>query len=164
MKEKLVETILPLITVTAVILISVMVGSNIANRDSPISSPSPIQEVMQPVESFTANTGDKTPSGSISIPGFDRVTMKAKQLNQDITLYNPQQNDCYFQISIMLSEGVEIYRSGLLKPGQTLTSIKLSRTLEKGTYDGAILRYSCFTMDDLQPLNGADTKFTLEVE
>jgi uncharacterized membrane protein YciS (DUF1049 family) len=30
MKEKLVETILPLITVTAVILISVTVGSNIA--------------------------------------------------------------------------------------------------------------------------------------
>ena len=32
MKEKIVDTILPLITVAAVILISVVIGSNLGNR------------------------------------------------------------------------------------------------------------------------------------
>jgi hypothetical protein len=56
----------------------------------------------QPVDILTDTA---SMSESISIPGFERATMKAKQLHQEISFYNPKQNNCYFQISILLSEG-----------------------------------------------------------
>jgi hypothetical protein len=102
--------------------------------------------------------------GSIAIPGFDRLTMKAGETKQEVTLYNPQQNECYFVLSMYLSDGAEIFHSSKLAPGETLDSIELTRPLEAGTYEGVTLRYTCYAFDDLKPLNGADINFKLEVE
>ncbi len=166
MKEKMIDTILPLITVAAVILIAVVIGSCLGNRDSPPGSYANVRQVTaEQTNSNSVNAEtSKSLSGSISIPGFERIIIKAGQLNQEIKLYNPQKNNCYFQISIYLSEGTEIFRSGLLAPGKALNSIKLAHALQQGTYKGAFLRYSCYSIADLQPLNGADINFTLEVE
>lgn len=104
MKDKFLDTILPLITVSAVILISVVIGSNLGNRDSPPGANSTVQTVMneQPVDILTDTASI---SDSISIPGFERAKMKAKQLHQEISFYNPKQNNCYFQISILACFG-----------------------------------------------------------
>lgn len=54
--------------------------------------------------------------------------------------------------------------SGLLEPGQVLTSIEISQELKPGIYEGAILSYSCYGMEEIKELNGAKTIFKLEVE
>jgi len=104
----------------------------------------------------------KTPS--IAIPGFDSLTMKEGQADQKVKLYNPEQNKCYFVLSIYLQDGKEIFHSSKLAPGEELNKIKLAQPLKAGTYKGAKLRYYCYDFEDLQPLNGADINFTLEVK
>jgi len=102
-------------------------------------------------------------AGNIIIPGFAQLTFKAGTKEQNVKLYNPKENFCYFMITILLADNTEIYQSELLAPGSSLTKIKLSKVLEPGIYEDAILRYSCFDMETLKGLNGANTKFTLEV-
>lgn len=89
--------------------------------------------------------------------------MKAGDIIQEISLHNPAENPCYFVITIALPDGTGIYRSGMIEPGQKTSEIKLAQPLEAGTYKEAILQYSCYSVKDKTPMNGADMKFTLEV-
>lgn len=101
--------------------------------------------------------------GTISIPGYDTIKMAGGQLDQAVKLYNPSGNVCLFLVTMYLPDGKEIYRSGILKPGEDLNSIRLMSELEPGIYKDALLVYSCFSQDTLQAMNGATVKFTLEV-
>ncbi|MEG6566855.1 hypothetical protein V6B95_07725 [Thermoanaerobacterium saccharolyticum] len=123
--------------------------------------------------SSTASTGgtstaseDDAPIGTpdtIAIPGYAQLVMKAGELLQDVELYNPEGNPCYFVISIVLPDGTGIFKSSPNKAGQKIDVIKLSQPLKAGTYEGAVMKYSCFSTLDGSPMNGANTKFTLEV-
>jgi len=102
---------------------------------------------------------------SIAIPGFESATVPADTKAVGLRLYNPETNDCYFEIAIELTDaGKEIYRSKLLRPGQELTEIELAEGLPAGQY-GAILHYYAYSTDGtFTPLNGADVPFTLIAE
>lgn len=101
--------------------------------------------------------------GGIAIPGFEKLIMKAGQTDQVASFYNPEANECFFRISVLLSDGTELFRSGMIKPGQKIEELEISRSLKAGTYKDAILRYDCYTLEDLQPMNGAETILNLEV-
>ena len=102
---------------------------------------------------------------TISIPGYEGLTLKADRLEQNISLNNPPQNTCYFVITLSLEDGTQLWQSDYIKPGETSSPIVLMQSLEKGTYPNAVLQYSCFKMDDEKtPLNGAETKLTLRVK
>lgn len=122
--------------------------------------------LMNPEKEDSEKTVESSPNanspGNIIIPGFVQLTFKGGAKEQNVHLYNPKDNNCYFIISILLADNTELFQSELLAPGSTLTKIKLSKTPEPGTYD-AVLRYSCFDMETLKGLNGANTQFTLEV-
>lgn len=118
-----------------------------------------IEEKPEEASDANATVGS---SGNIIIPGFAQITFKAGTKEQNVKLYNPKENSCYFMITILLADNTEIFQSELLAPGSTLTKIKLSKTPEPGTYD-AVLRYSCYDMETLKSMNGANTKFILEV-
>jgi hypothetical protein len=108
--------------------------------------------------------GQKTMENeSISIPGFESMTIPAGKTLVSANLYNPESNACYFEISIILkSTEEEIYKSKLISPGNHLYQIELSKPLQKGTYD-AIVHYDTFTLDGQTPLNGANVPFKLIV-
>lgn len=53
--------------------------------------------------------------------------------------------------------------SGTIKPGQTIDTIEILRSLEVGTYEDVVLQYDCYTLEGLQPLNGSKTVLNLEV-
>lgn len=107
--------------------------------------------------------GDAPSSGSISIPGFEKMTISAGMTTVSCNIFNPEKNSCYFVAVIALADGQEIYRSGLIAPGKAIYSMTLSEPLEDGIYD-ATLTYYCYAMDDNQTeLNGATTHFILEV-
>lgn len=84
-------------------------------------------------------------------------------MRQAVKLYNPETNACYFMISLSLADGTPLYRSGMVKPGQMIDVIEISRTLQAGTYQNAVLKYECYSSDGLQQLNGAQSVFNLEV-
>ena len=103
--------------------------------------------------------------GSISIPGYEMLELKADSKQQTIALSNPPQNNCYFEISLYLEDGTLLWKSELIKPGEATEPIVLTKELSKGYYPKSVLRYACFAMDtDRTPLNGAETKVTLWVK
>ncbi|NCU27086.1 hypothetical protein EOM86_10265, partial [Candidatus Nomurabacteria bacterium] len=92
-------------------------------------------------EEMTESNQAANSSGNIIIPGFAQLTFKAGAKEQNVQLYNPKDNNCYFIISILLADNTELFQSELLAPGSSLTKIKLSKTPKPGIYD-AVLRYS----------------------
>ena len=78
-------------------------------------------------------------------------------------LYNPENNACYFRISLLLDGGA-LWRSDLLAPGQTAPQQMLSRALAAGEYS-AVLKYECFADEaETVPLNGSEIALTLRVQ
>lgn len=118
-------------------------------------------------EDWTGNkdtyTGEKN-TDTIDIPGFDVMNIKEGTTKQRVNLYNPQQNTCYFKMTMFLNDGTKLWESNLVKPGKAVYNITLNQSLSKGAYENCILKYECFKMDKEQtPLNGSEIKFTLNV-
>lgn len=103
---------------------------------------------------------EKNPD-AIAIPGYEILELQANQKQQSLSLPNPPQNVCYFQISLYLEDGTLLWKSELVEPGAVSQPILLNRALKEGTYANAVLKYDCFKMDGQTPLNGAETKLTL---
>ena len=104
------------------------------------------------------NTLDFTPAGerqdnTITIPGMTGITMKSGQLLQAVDFYNPEQNACYFVLSLYLSDDTLIYQSGFLAPGEHISEIMLNQALQRGVYGKCRLVYECFTLDNKCALN-----------
>ena len=148
-----------LLIVVAIALIAVLVLLILKGCDN---VPMPNQE--NGADSTTATTVEKNPD-SIAIPGYEMLELKAGSKEQSLCMPNPPQNCCYFQISLYMEDGTLLWESELIEPGTNSKPMVLSKALEKGMYPNAILRYSCYRMDEsLAPLNGAETKLTLWVK
>lgn len=112
--------------------------------------PQTATQTLQPVQII-----EPPPDNSISVPGFERLIVQGKTLHAaDIT--NPTRNTCYFVVSIILADGTVVYRSGVLARGQVVGTVELIQSLSQGRYEGTIARYSCYAIENMQPLNGAD--------
>lgn len=126
----------------------------------------------EPVEVSTPNGVSHHETGpvvknqnSISIPGYESITLEAGKTQQTVGLPNPAKNTCYFQISLILENGTVLWQSDLVKPGEISDPITLSEALEAGTYPNTTMKYDCYTMDgNMTQLNGAATKLTLRVQ
>ena len=109
----------------------------------------------------SAQQTEPSEADSISIPGFDFLSLQAGV--QSMPLYNPENNACYFRISLLLDGGA-LWRSDLLAPGQTAPQQMLSRALAAGEYS-AVLKYECFTDEaETVPLNGSEIALLLRVQ
>ena len=99
----------------------------------------------------SAQQTEPSEADSISIPGFDFLSLQAGAQEQSMPLYNPENNACYFRISLLL-DGEALWRSDLLAPGQTAPQQTLSRALAAGEYS-AVLKYECFADEaETEPL------------
>ena len=97
------------------------------------------------------------------IPGYSTAVMKSGDTTLKLSIGNPKENQVGFFASLVLADGTVLYESELLKPGQGLTEIPLTQTLEKGKYDAKVV-YKCVALDeDNTPLNSAESGFTLIV-
>lgn len=107
------------------------------------------------------STLDFTPAGerqenSIIIPGMTGINMNAGQLQQSVDFYNPESNECYFVLSLYLSDDTLIYQSGFIEPGENITEIMLSQMLERGIYGKCRLVYDCYSLNEKCPLNSGE--------
>ena len=101
---------------------------------------------------------------TISIPGYEGISLEANVKQQSIGFPNPEKNTCYFQISLYLDDGTLVWQSDLVEPGKVSDPILLTQELAAGTYTNAVLKYDCYTMDGaMTPLNGATTKLSIWV-
>lgn len=99
----------------------------------------------------------------IAYPGYGDLKFKADKKKQDIYLHNPKENTCYFQMSMILSDGRTIWQSDYLEPGYAFDRIELGEALEKGTYENTVLQYDSFSIKDGRQLNGSSIVLTIKV-
>ena len=57
----------------------------------------------------SAQQTEPSEADSISIPGFDFLSLQAGTQEQSMPLYNPENNACYFRISLLL-DGEALWR------------------------------------------------------
>jgi len=69
--------------------------------------------------------------------------MQSGTLDQDVYLYNPTENQCNFVISLYLSDGTLLYKSEMLRPGESIENININKKLNAGLYRNVILAYEC---------------------
>lgn len=102
-------------------------------------------------------------TAGIAIPGYKSITIDAGETDIKVNLQNPQGNPCYFVISLILQDGTELYKSKMIEPGKGLYDITINNPLDKGEYP-AIVKYETFSLNELNPLNGAEVKINLIAE
>ena len=100
---------------------------------------------------------------NIAIPGYEKLGFAAGKTAQTVNLKNPPENACTFVLTLTLEGGETLWTGKALSPGEAFTRITLSRALDAGEYP-ATLHYDCYTIEDNQPLNGAEIQLTLEVK
>lgn len=98
---------------------------------------------------------------SIIIPGVNGMNLKSNQLKQKVDFYNPDKNNCYFRITLYLSDDTLIWQSNLIEPSKHITEIKLNQALQRGLYRNCRLVYDCYTLDEKSPLNGGQVKLEI---
>ena len=101
--------------------------------------------------------------GSIAIPGYEKLRFAAGKTAQAVNIKNPAENACTFVLSLTLDDGTTLWTGKALSPGEAFTRITMNRALDAGDYP-ATLHYDCYTIEDNQPLNGAEIQLTLEVK
>lgn len=113
---------------------------------------------------------------NISIPGYESLDFKTGKTKQGVDFYNPDENTCFFRISLVIKdepdtangeegnagEETVLWTSDMIEPGEHVKSIKIGKELESGEY-AAILKYECFSLKDETPLNGSNVELTLNV-
>lgn len=138
------------VLVAAVILAILFVSSRYSNVQK--------QEALKHDASATAfamnNTGE-----SLTVPGFSKIRFKAGETTQTTFLSNPVGNSADLAITLIV-DGITVYQSGLIAPGECIKEIKLVTPLETGNYD-CIVEYRFYT-DGVQ-LNGVKNKCEMEV-
>ena len=113
------------------------------------------------VERFAeANPGS---GANIAIPGYEKLNFTAGKTAQTVNLKNPADNACAFVLTLTMEDGETLWTGEALSPGEAFTRITLTRALDAGEYP-AMLHYDCYTIEDNQPLNGAEIELTLEVK
>ncbi len=106
----------------------------------------------------TEDTGGVTQG--IAIPGYKSITIDANTTDVSVNLQNPEGNPCYFIISLLLDDGTKLYESKMVSPGMGLYEITLTQPLTPGEYP-ATIKYETYSLEGLNPLNGAEVKITL---
>lgn len=157
-------------TILIIVLAVILAGGGVfvgANWNSWFGDKPTTADVDDNAEDYTGDrdtyTGEKN-TDTIDIPGFDVMNFKAGTTEQSVNLYNPEQNTCYFKMTILLNDGTTLWESKLVEPGKAIYDITLNQSLPEGEYEDCTLKYECFAMDEEQtPLNGSEIKFTLKV-
>lgn len=113
-------------------------------------------------------TGDKPldfiPAGDeerITIPGYTGIYLQHGKTTQKVDFYNPENNSCYFVISLYLSDNTRIYKSGYIRPGEHITNIEITQKLQRGIYKNCRLVYECYSLEDESQMNGSE--FVIEI-
>lgn len=98
----------------------------------------------------------------IAIPCFADLSFRANQTAQRVNIYNPEENECIMDFSIVLSDGAVIWETDNTLPGYGFHDIELTKPLSSGVYEARLIT-RCFTMDNKSELNGSSFKFKIKV-
>ena len=123
--------------------------------------------------SATAIVKSDESTQGVAIPGWGSFTIppNTTQLDGMVDFYNPEENEGLYYLTYELRikdnslQGYEtLYTSGLIPPGQHITSITLSRGLDAGEYEGIVFVQPYKMDDEKTPTNNATMDTTIVVQ
>lgn len=161
--RRIIAIVFGLIVIAGGIVLVICLGNG--TSDTTATPTSPVLE-SGAVDWEGAKTTETSgiPADGIRIPGYKSITIEADTTEVSVNLQNPEKNNCYFVIRlVLLDTGETLYESKMIEPGKGLYNITLSRALEAGTYS-AQLQYEPYDMTSLTRLNGAVVNLDLIVE
>lgn len=97
---------------------------------------------------------------AIAIPGIKEVTFIAGKKEQKVNFYNPQNNDCYFQMNLYVDDDL-VWKSGNIAPGNGYYNIELNKVFPEGERQGYLL-IKCYKPNGTE-LNSARVKFNVSI-
>lgn len=160
MKDKNLKSILVKVSLAVLLVVVGFYAGNVIKKSStPTNGFNPQFEEEQFQEEVEASQ-----TKGIKIPGYSTIPVKANQQEVFIDLYNPEENEVYFEISFILTEtNEEIFKSKLIKPGQHIYTINLNKPLPVGEYPVTI-KYNTYSADEnYTPKNGASVSCIFSV-
>lgn len=149
------------VIVLLLLIAAVILGVNWQNWFG--QEPAPDLAAVELAEDWTGERkGEQKPASTIDIPGYEKIQLKAGSLEQAVNFYNPESNPCYFKLSLWKDAETKLWESKLLEPGKAIYDLTLDQPLAAGTYDQAMVKYECFSLENQTPLNGSEIKIILE--
>ena len=145
-----------IIVIVLIVILSLKGCNGTTPRDNNNSSDTTSDKVLD----FTPAEERK----SIQIPAVTGIYMRAGQLNQTVDFYNPKENNCYFVISLYLSDDTLIYKSDMIAPAEHIKEITLLQELKRGIYRNCRLVYNCYSLDNKTQLNGSNVVLEINAQ
>ncbi len=103
----------------------------------------------------------------VVIPGWSAMKLPAGETEAETTLYNPEKNEGYYDLSFTLTldeTGEEVFTTGKIPPGYRCSKVTLNRALEAGKYEATLLVQPYLQSDTDAQLNRANVSLTLIVK
>ena len=143
-----------------VIIVIVILSLRGCNGTTPKNNNNSSNTASDKVLDFTPAPENK----SIQIPAITGIYMRAGELKQTVDFYNPQENNCYFVISLYLSDDTLIYKSDMIAPAEHIKEITLLQELKRGIYRNCRLVYNCYSLDNKTQLNGSNVVLEINAQ
>lgn len=89
----------------------------------------------------------------IAIPGISELYFAKDQIEQKVNLFNPAENNCSMNFSIVMDDGYLLWNEQNIQPGYGIYDITLNKELSRGVYSGTVV-VECFSIDGHAELNG----------
>ena len=146
-----------------IVAIIVLLSGGIGFGINHFLNQSNIDPESAPFES-TIKRPEEMDDSRILIPGYNDWNMVLGTKEISVALFNPEENPCYFKFNVILDETEEVlYETGLIPPGQAVTTVRLPRTLAKGVHP-ITLKVDSFSLEDeTQKYNSGEVKTNIVV-
>lgn len=143
-----------------IIVIAILLSLKSCNDNTPNNNNNSSDTASDKVLDFTPAEESK----SIQIPAVTGIYMRAGELKQTVDFYNPKENNCYFVISLYLSDDTLIYKSDMIAPAEHIKEITLLQELKRGIYRNCRLVYNCYSLDNKTQLNGSNVVLEINAQ
>ena len=157
-KRKLLVGILILLLCAVIAILSYLLWKHSAEKPEPANGGGVV------VEPIGGKIRDDLPG--VVIPGWGAMKLPAGATEAETTLYNPQKNEGYYDLSFTLTldeTGEEVFNTGKIAPGYRCSMVTLNRALEVGEYEATLLVQPYLQDDSDAQLNRAKVSLKLIV-
>ena len=98
----------------------------------------------------------------IAIQGIESFNFVAEQLEQQVNICNPEENNCAMDIALLTDDKEILWETQNLLPGKGFYEITLNRPMKEGNYI-VVLSIQCYSLDRTMEVNGCNIACDIHV-
>lgn len=156
MNKTLGKRITVIIGAIILVVVGLAVGKIIFTPNT-VNDPKNIIKIEEQAQDWNPENVDmKSDDAGIQIPGYGDIYVPAYEKNIQITLFNPNKNNCYFKFDLYVDDDLEpIYSTNYIEPGKAVKNLSLKKSISLGDHTLKII-ISTYDIKNNKKLNGAE--------